>query len=276
MRNSVRAIGIILFASALIIGIFLLTANDEQTIIDTTGPMGVGVPDDPYGRVQWDIQRMKDPATGEIPDGIRGKELRFAKGLPNAENSKIANWELRGPRNEGGRTRAIAVDIQNDDIMLAGGVTGGVWRTTDNGATWTKTTDPGQIHSVSCIVQDTRPGHEDTWYYGTGENYGIVSGTSFSVLMGGDGIFKSTDGGQSWNHVASTISNSAQIYVQNGTFKRGNSVVIDPTDMVNDVVLAAVYDGTSSRLLAVALRRYSLSLSIMHTLIFSFILVASQ
>ena len=243
MNLKFKALGAI-SAIVLLVGIFIfLDPSEKVEHFDPDPPMGIGVPDDPYGRVQWDILRMKDPVLGHIPDGIRGKELKFAKTLPNKATSKINNWELRGPRNEGGRTRAIAVDIQDDNIMLAGGVTGGVWRTTDNGASWIKTTDPAQIHSVSSIVQDTRAGHEDTWYYGSGENYGIVSGTGFSVLMGGDGIFKSTDGGQSWTHVPSTISNSPQIYVQNGTFKRVNSIVIDPTDLVNDVVLAAVYDG---------------------------------
>lgn len=233
------------FVAATAISVTYLFFNSfkEAPTISPTAPMGIGVPDDPNGRVQWDILRIKDPELGRIPDGIRGKELRFAQNLPNRAASKSLNWMHRGPRNEGGRTRALAVDVLDDNTLLAGGVTGGVWRSTDNGSSWTKTTDPAQIHSVSCIVQDTRAGHESTWYYGTGENYGIVSGTSFSVLMGGDGIFKSTDNGATWTHVPSTISNSPQIYVQNGTFKRVNSVVVDPNDLVNDVVLTAVYDG---------------------------------
>lgn len=241
MKKSLLAAGIA--ALALVCGLYILTSIESGPNENAATPMGIGLPDDPNGRVQWDILRMKDPALGRIPDGIRGKELKFAKTLPYRSAGKSLNWTHRGPRNEGGRTRAIAVDVMDDNTLLAGGVTGGVWRSTDNGASWTKTTDPAQIHSVSCIVQDTRPGHESTWYYGTGENYGIVSGTSFSVLMAGDGIFKSTDNGASWTHVPSTISNSPQIYVQNGTFKRVNSIVIDPNELQDDVVLAAVFDG---------------------------------
>jgi hypothetical protein len=50
-------------------------------------------------------------------------------------------------------------------------VSGGMWRSTDAGQSWVKTTAPHQMHSVSSVVQDKRPGHEITWYFGTGEEF---------------------------------------------------------------------------------------------------------
>lgn len=205
--------------------------------------MGIGLPDDPNGRRAWEMERLVDPATGAIPADIRRRELAFVQALPKRSLAKSLDWTWRGPRNRGGRTRALAIDITDTQVILAGGVTGGMWRSTDAGATWNKTTASMEIQSVSCVAQDIRAGHTSTWYYGTGENYGIVSGTSFSALMPGDGIFKSTDGGISWQQLPSSIAGDHHIFTRNGSFKQVNSIVVDHTDQENDVVLAAVFNG---------------------------------
>lgn len=205
-------------------------------------PMGIGDEDDPYARLAYDHERLKDPTTGEIPVGIRKAELAYAKTLPKRPQNKSLTWDWRGPDNRGGRTRALGIDVLDTNIIIAGGVTGGMWRSDDGGNSWLKTSAAGHIQSVSCVTQDTRPGHESTWYYGTGENYGIASGTSFSALVSGDGIFKSTDNGQSWTQLPSTIADRPENYAISGTFKQVSRIVIDPVD-TNDVVMAAVFNG---------------------------------
>src|ERR1700755_1763734 len=45
-------------------------------------------------------------------------------------------WEFLGPGNIGGRTRALAFDPTNENVMYAGGVSGGIWKSTDAGASW--------------------------------------------------------------------------------------------------------------------------------------------
>ncbi len=191
---------------------------------------------------EWQQERLADPATGKIPHGIRAAELAFVRKLPKNDKRSLS-WTSRGPYNKGGRTRAMALDIQDENTMLAGGVSGGIWRTTDGGQNWTKTTDPVQMHSVTSIVQDTRTGHEDTWYAGTGEYYGIVSATSFTSQFSGDGLFKSTDGGLTWNELASTASGTPQTLYEKRDMDFTWRLVTDHTDLVNDVVLAAVYNG---------------------------------
>lgn len=210
---------------------------------DTSGPMGIGTPDDPNGHRQWMLERLRDPATGELPADMRRKELAHARTMPHRATAKSLTWSFLGPRDRGGRTRAMEVDITNEQVLLAGGVTGGLWRSTDAGATWTRTSPRDAMTGVTSLVQDRRPGRESTWYFGTGENYGVVSGTSFSALLPGDGIFKSTDGGQSWWHLPSTIAGDHQNYTRNGSFKQVNRLVIDPTRNDSDVVLAAVFNG---------------------------------
>lgn len=160
------------------------------------------------GRREFELLKYRDPATGTFPNNIRARELEFAATLPgtlqrkdNGERTQdLGDWRHRGPWNIGGRTRAIAFDAGNDQTLLAGAVSGGMWRSTDNGATWTLTTKPDQLHSVTTIAQDRRPLHQNVWYYGTGEIYGN------SAQISGNGIWKSTDNGASWFVLPSTTS----------------------------------------------------------------------
>ncbi len=151
---------------------------------------------------------LADPETSMIPDNIRQQEMNHAarilyhSNLRKAFSSDII-WTSSGPYNIGGRTRALAIDQKNEDVLLAGGVSGGMWRSDNQGTTWKKISHPSSLHSVSCIVQDTRPGKTNIWYYGTGEYTGN-SASKKAAFFHGDGIFKSTDGGNSWEQQAST------------------------------------------------------------------------
>src|ERR1041384_6710036 len=130
--------------------------------------------ENPRARAEYEFNRLKDPKSGTIPDRMREKELDFARALPKSKKSprlgnstqstEALSWTGRGPVNVGGRTRALGVDVANQNIMLAGGVSGGLWRSSDAGATWTIVSGLSELHSISCIVQDTRAGHTDTWY----------------------------------------------------------------------------------------------------------------
>lgn len=196
-------------------------------------------------RKYFEYMRNRDPETGIVPAGIFASSLNFAKHLPKSiDLNRDYTWEARGPFNKGGRTRAFAVDVTDNNILLAGSVTGGMWRSTNAGQTWSKTTTPDQLASVSCIAQDKRPGHENVWYYGSGEEfYGVVSGTSFTALLSGDGMWKSVDNGQTWSHLMSTASGTPQNIMQNGSYDFVWRIVPDHTNTTQDVVYAAVYNG---------------------------------
>ena len=84
-----------------------------------------GSPDEAKGRIQWEFERLADPATGTIPDNVREKELAYAATLPSTEGlgfqkANALTWVNRGPWNLGGRTRAFALDATNENILLAG------------------------------------------------------------------------------------------------------------------------------------------------------------
>ncbi len=172
----------------------------------------LGSKDDPNGRRTYQFKMLRNPLTGAIPRGIRQREMEYAQTLPTREQinglaktpgMQSATWVPRGPWNVGGRTRALGVDRNNPSIIIAGGVSGGMWRSTNGGTSWTKTTVPAGLHSVTCLVQDPRSGQTNTWYYGSGEFQGN-SAASPGGPYSGDGIFKSTDNGLTWTVLAST------------------------------------------------------------------------
>ncbi len=74
-----------------------------------------------------------------------------------------STYTSRGPTNFGGRTRAMALDISDgsSNTMLAGGISSGLFRTTNGGASWTKVSDNDDIHNVSALAQDPRSGFDN-------------------------------------------------------------------------------------------------------------------
>lgn len=211
-----------------------------------------GTADDPIARERWEFDRLKDPATGRIPRGIRAKELAFASSLPTKESivgaalakgEKAAafTWVKRGPHNVGGRTRAFAIDVTDINVLLAGGVSGGMWRSTDDGVSWTKTTGSSDIHSVSTIAQDTRATKQATWYYGTGEGSGN-SASGSGAFFNGAGIFKSTTSGVSWSVLGSTVGASTGGPIDS-YFDIVYRVATDPSNPVDDELYAATILG---------------------------------
>lgn len=220
--------------------------KDPQAISDGTSEdhlMSEGTATDPSSRQGWDLLRLADPSTGLIPANIKKREMQFAKTLPTNYSKSNFTWNQNGPINVGGRTRAIGIDVLDENIWLAGAVSGGIWRSENAGASWTKVTLNDDLHSITSIAQDTRPGHESTWYAGTGESYAIVSQTTFVSRFSGNGILKSTDNGLTWAPLASTVSNTPQTYLTNGDMDFVWRIVTDPSDLGNDVVLAAVFNG---------------------------------
>ncbi len=206
-------------------------------------------------RAQYERLRLRDPATGVIPPGIRNEELDFAARLPvrsgehfnraAADEVQAQGWRPRGPYNVGGRTRAMAIDVSDENVIMAGAVSGGMWRSEDGGQTWTKTTGPAQLQSVTCIAQDTRPGRTNTWYYGTGELFGnSASSRDLVAVYLGDGLFKSSDGGRSWSVLEATATGQPHLF--DILFNLTWSVVTNPNIADEDHVYAAL-PGTIER-----------------------------
>lgn len=189
-------------------------------------------------RTEWELNRLVDPLTGKLPPNIAALELDFVKKITNDEQIKgyrAAMWTHRGPYLIGGRTRAFAIDVNDTNILLAGGVSGGIWRSINGGKNWTKVTLPDQLHSVSCIAQDIRKGKSNIWYYGTGEAYGNSAYASGAYFYG-NGIYKSTDNGLSWHQLSSTNGNDITDF---DPWDLIWNICTDPSNDTQDVVYSA-------------------------------------
>lgn len=225
-------------------GAFLLFAPDGDSSGSAIARTGDG-PEMSKERVKWEWERLRDPATGLIPGDIRQKEIAFARTHPRRSTPFLLRaagmaadnqWVNRGPWNVGGRTRAVGLDVSGEDTILAGGVSGGMWRSTDRGESWRMVTRPDQLPSVTTIAQDTRPGKRHIWYFGSGELYGN-SASGGGAFWYGNGIFRSTDNGRSWTSLAETAGPSASFNARSNVWR----VALNPTVEDEDHVYAAVY-----------------------------------
>ena len=102
-------------------------------------------------------------------------------------------WRSIGPANMGGRVDDIAVNENSPSTFYVGFATGGIWKTTNNGTTWTPIFDKYPVSSIGDIA--LAPSNPDIIYVGTGEPNNRQS-SSF-----GAGVYKSTDGGKEFVYV---------------------------------------------------------------------------
>jgi hypothetical protein len=149
---------------------------------------------------QW-FEKHKN-ADGIIPDGLPVKwyDHDLAKfALPQRETeSAIVGVEQIAPNApQGGRTRALMIDQRDENVIFAGAVSGGLWRSNNGGTTWKALNDAASSLSVTAICQNPRKPTEI--YYGTGETRGA------SQDISGAGVYKSTDGGLTFSVLPTTI-----------------------------------------------------------------------
>jgi photosystem II stability/assembly factor-like uncharacterized protein len=188
-------------------------------------------------RHEWLISR--DIKTGTIPEGIHARELEWLKSQP-VNNSGIFqsavanNYDAVGPTQNGGRTRTVVHDIRyaTNKVVLAGGISGGIFRSEDGGNTWKFVHPVNDVRSVSTLVQD--PSKPDTWYAGTGEAIG-ASAAYPNAFVYGNGILKSTDNGKTWSTLTVTADNVIQNF---GFFDIIHKIIVHPK---NSDVYAAIH-----------------------------------
>ncbi|TAF32182.1 MAG: T9SS C-terminal target domain-containing protein [Cytophagales bacterium] len=149
-----------------------------------------------------DKMRWLDPSTGIAPTQRRFKAMEESQeqlALYGALPGVV--WNERGPNNIGGRTRGIMWDPNDGTArkLWAGGVGGGLWFNNDvtsAASSWTKVNDFWDNIAVTAIAHD--PLNTNIFYVGTGE--GFFNGDA----QRGGGIWKTTDGGVTWNRLGAT------------------------------------------------------------------------
>ncbi len=139
------------------------------------------------------------------------------QGPPMAEVTEGLSLRGIGPAFMGGRIADIAVHPEDASIRYVGVGSGGVWKTTDAGTTWEPVFDEQSSYSIGEVALD--PERPETVWVGTGEN---VSGRHVGW---GDGVYRSRDGGRTWEKVG--LDGSDHI----------GKILVDPRD--SDVVYVA-------------------------------------
>ena len=102
-------------------------------------------------------------------------------------------WRSIGPANMAGRIDDFAVVESNPFIVYVGTASGGIWKTTNNGVTWKPIFDDQITSTIGNI--DVAPSNPGVLWVGTGEANNRQSSSW------GNGVYKSTDGGNTWHHM---------------------------------------------------------------------------
>lgn len=152
----------------------------------------------------------KDKKNAKAEKKEEPKKEEEKKGGMTADTFAGLKFRLIGPAVASGRVMSIAVNPQKKDEFYAGVASGGVWKTVNDGTTWTPVFDSEGSYSVGWVELD--PNDSSIVWVGSGE-----SNSQRSVGYG-DGIYRSEDGGKNWKNLGLKKSDHV------------GRVVIDPRD----------------------------------------------
>jgi len=196
----------ILFPAFIVLLVIAFFSLQENTV-DKGGISKKELFDMPVRAAELDYERMKDPSTGKIP--FEKYPVAMQQTLQEAslsKNMQTLTW-TQIPGDMGGRTKAICLD-PNDAMhhkLWAGAATGGLWvnnNITDTNSEWIPVGDVWETLSISSICFD--PNDSQIMYVGTGEYETAIVDMYRESSGRGYGIWKSTDGGQTFMRLLST------------------------------------------------------------------------
>jgi hypothetical protein len=206
--------------------ISFLKNNSRSSFPRRSADRDKNLADQPEMAALQDFYKTFDPQTGTVP-----RERLLAAYLQQKNHGVLKpvsnglSW-TGYPADMGGRTRMIMFDPNdpNHNKVWAGGVTGGLWYNNDitnPGSSWVPVGDLWSCLAIRCMTYD--PIDTQTFYLGTGEPETSVETYRESSGLG-NGIWKSTDGGHTWNVLPSTANFAyiSKIIVRN---ESGHSVI---------------------------------------------------
>jgi photosystem II stability/assembly factor-like uncharacterized protein len=159
----------------------------------------------------WVVATAASPAPTPAPTSTPTPGPAFAN----------MHWREIGPATAGGRVTSVAGSATDPKLYYVGAAGGGVWRSTNGGQTWDPVFEKQAVAAIGAVTID--PTDNNTVWVGTGES------NPRNDVSYGDGVYKSTDGGDSWTNVG--LNGSRQI----------SRIVVDPRNH-NHVVVGALGD----------------------------------
>jgi uncharacterized repeat protein (TIGR01451 family) len=166
-----------------------------------------------------------EPLSVSEAAGLRSKAVKQANAIPHAAPAGVTRggaWSGQGPNPivqvartsntfEAVSGRIGALVVRNDGTIVLGAAQGGIWTYDATAGTWTSRTNDADTQSVGALA--LAPSNDNILYMGSGE--GALSGDSYY----GDGFYRSTNGGVSWQHVSTLFTGQAV-----------TDIVVDPTN----------------------------------------------
>ncbi|MEO0511592.1 MAG: GC-type dockerin domain-anchored protein [Planctomycetota bacterium] len=152
-----------------------------------------------------------------------------------AQVGDVGTWAPIGPGLQAGRTRALAARPDDPLVLVAGSVGGGLWRSTDAGASWSSTGDALPNLNITAVAFD--PINTNIVYAATGEGFGeTISPRDEDELSTaiGAGIYKSIDAGQSWSLLPRTRADEAGTFADRANFRFVNDLSLRAVDTDDD------------------------------------------
>ncbi len=194
-----------------------------------------------FKRWEWFWESRINPTTGKLPEGALADKI-FNTAVKSRSKSSLGNWVSLGPSaSDGGyaglgRINCVAFHPTDNNTFWIGSPSGGLWKTTDGGNTWTVLTDNNTVLGVSDIAIPSDYDTSKTIYIATGDKDG---GSIWSLGGGGNadnssvGVLKSTDDGLTWQSTGLSYTISKKKLI--------GRLLIHPTD--NNILFAATTDG---------------------------------
>lgn len=183
----------------------------------------------------WDRdENGNHPKTSALLAAEAGRKS-MARPAATASGTKAAgisatSWEFIGPSNVGGRIRSVLIDPRNPSRILIGAASGGIWQSTNGGASFSAVADFMGNLAIGHLVFD--PTNPDILYAGTGESW---------TGLAGIGMFKSVNGGQTWNILPNTSTDATNPLANE--WGATNRIAVDPFNP--NIILAGTSRGTA-------------------------------
>ncbi|WP_347373194.1 T9SS type A sorting domain-containing protein [Aequorivita sp. Q41] len=129
--------------------------------------------------------------SGQINSSAYSEAIQWKKS--NASRNKVNEvWQFSGPLNIGGRITDIEIPSTQPEVYYVGAASGGIFKSSNSGDAWTPIFDEQEMLSIGDI--EISKNNNDIIYVGTGE----VNAGGGSLVYDGDGVYKSIDGGTTW------------------------------------------------------------------------------
>jgi photosystem II stability/assembly factor-like uncharacterized protein len=158
--------------------------SDDATCDDDGGPEG-----------PWVSYYAKESSGQPITMAELQQAKQQADAIPAPDHTP---WQPIGPTNVGGRVVDLVVDPSNPTTIYVAAAGGGIWKSTDEGMTFTSAWPGGNTQTMGALAM----GPDGTLWAGTGEANPAGGGMTYF----GNGVYKSTDGGKTWQNVGLTGS----------------------------------------------------------------------